>query len=127
MSELRQEEVQRTSVRVMNPQKVQPDDEMEIELRCSKKEKKAECVKHKQMLEGETYVIYYYGSCNDIYDTGVTVNYKSKENEESSEENENNQNNKTEEITIDDNNKNDESESNNHINYISINIEGKVM
>ena len=28
MSELRQEEVQRTNVRVMNPQKVQPDDEM---------------------------------------------------------------------------------------------------
>ena len=98
------------------------DDEMEIELRCSKKEKKAECVKHKQMLEGETYVIYYYGSCNDIYDTGVTVNYKSKKNEESSDENENNQNNKTEEITIDDNNKNDESESNNHMNYISINL-----
>ena len=96
------------------------DDEMDIELSCSKKENKAECVKHKQMLEGETYVIYYYGSCNDIYDTGVTVNYKSMENEESSEEN--NQNNKTEEITIDDNNKNDESESNNHMNYISINL-----
>ena len=32
MSELRQEEVQRTNVRVMNPQKVQPDDEMEIDL-----------------------------------------------------------------------------------------------
>ena len=32
MSELRQEEVQRTNVRVMNPQKVQPDDKMEIDL-----------------------------------------------------------------------------------------------
>lgn len=32
MSELRQEEVQRTNVSVMNPQKVQPDDEMEIDL-----------------------------------------------------------------------------------------------
>ena len=32
MSELRQEEVQRTNVRVMNPQKVQLDDEMEIDL-----------------------------------------------------------------------------------------------
>ena len=32
MSELRQEEVQRTNVRVMNPQKVQPDDEREIDL-----------------------------------------------------------------------------------------------
>ncbi|MGE9963616.1 YveK family protein [Fusicatenibacter saccharivorans] len=32
MSELRQEEVQRTNVSVMNAQKVQPDDEMEIDL-----------------------------------------------------------------------------------------------
>ena len=30
MSELRQEEVQRTNVRMMNPQAVQTDDEVEI-------------------------------------------------------------------------------------------------